>query len=147
VGPENQRRGPRPDCIRHLDDQPPILRNYHFDLVSRHRKLSSDTCRGGWHSRQQAGIDLTTRANRSGGSARFARLSVPDPYRPASLCPGRESALFPKELTVLHVKPIWFPFGVDVSRTQYALAALDLPLFALLLRRLHRLARPAAAAP
>jgi hypothetical protein len=43
--------------------------------------------------------------------------------------------------------PIWFPFGVGVSRTEYALAALDLSLFAVLLRRLHRIARPATAAP
>jgi hypothetical protein len=55
-------------------------------------------------------------------------------------------ALFAQEATFLHIKGIWFPFGVGVSRTEYALAALDLPLFALLLRRLHRCAQPAAVA-
>jgi hypothetical protein len=55
--------------------------------------------------------------------------------------------LFPQELSVLHVKGIWFPFGSGVSRTEYALAALNLPLFALLLRRLHRFARSARGEP
>lgn len=50
--------------------------------------------------------------------------------------------LFPQDISALHVKGIWFPFGVGVSRTEYALAALDVPLFALLLRRLHRVAAP-----
>ncbi|MGO4378186.1 hypothetical protein AB4Z19_07935 [Pseudoduganella sp. RAF19] len=38
-------------------------------------------------------------------------------------------ALFPGELSVLGFPGIWFPFGVGVSRTQYALA-LELPLLA-----------------
>jgi hypothetical protein len=52
------------------------------------------------------------------------------------------AVLFPQDISALHVKGIWFPFGVGVSRTEYALAALNIPLFALLLRRLHRVARP-----
>jgi hypothetical protein len=55
--------------------------------------------------------------------------------------------VFPPELSVLHVKGIWFPFGVGVSRTEIAVVAVNLPLFILLLRRLHRLARPKAGSP
>jgi hypothetical protein len=40
--------------------------------------------------------------------------------------------LFAPELSALHVAGIWFPFGVGVSRTQYAYAAFDLVLCALL---------------
>ncbi|HXB23352.1 MAG TPA: hypothetical protein VNV25_01355 [Gemmatimonadaceae bacterium] len=40
--------------------------------------------------------------------------------------------LFAPELSALHIAGIWFPFGVGVSRTQYAYAAFDLVLFALL---------------
>lgn len=40
--------------------------------------------------------------------------------------------LFAPELSALHITGIWFPFGVGVSRTQYAYAAFDLVLFALL---------------
>jgi len=40
--------------------------------------------------------------------------------------------LFAPELSALHIPGIWFPFGVGVSRTQYAYAAFDLVLFVLL---------------
>jgi len=39
--------------------------------------------------------------------------------------------LFAPELSSLHIPGIWFPFGVGVSRTQFAYAAFDLVLFAL----------------
>lgn len=44
--------------------------------------------------------------------------------------------LFAQELNVLHVPGIWFPFGTGVSRAQFAYAAFDAAMFALLLRRL-----------
>lgn len=44
--------------------------------------------------------------------------------------------LFASELSLLRVPSIWFPYGVGVSRTQFAYAAFDLVLFALLLRRI-----------
>jgi hypothetical protein len=44
-------------------------------------------------------------------------------------------ALFAYELGVLGVPGIWFPFGVGVSRAQFAYAGMDVALFALLLRR------------
>jgi len=49
--------------------------------------------------------------------------------------------LFAQELSYLHVPGIWFPFGTGVSRTEYAYAALDVALFALLLRRQLHFAR------
>ena len=39
--------------------------------------------------------------------------------------------LFAPELSALHIPGIWFPFGVGVSRTQFAYAAFDLALLAL----------------
>ncbi|HEY2445828.1 MAG TPA: hypothetical protein VGI20_08850 [Rhizomicrobium sp.] len=45
--------------------------------------------------------------------------------------------LFAQELSMLHVPGIWFPFGVGVSRTEYAYAAFDVALFVLLLHRLY----------
>jgi hypothetical protein len=56
--------------------------------------------------------------------------------------------LFAQELNAVHVPGIWFPFGTGVSRAQFAYAAFDAAMFALLLRRLalfanlhqHRLA-------
>jgi hypothetical protein len=39
--------------------------------------------------------------------------------------------LFAPELSALHIPGIWFPFGVGVSRTQFAYAAFDLVLLAL----------------
>jgi len=53
--------------------------------------------------------------------------------------------LFADELTMLHLKGIWFPFGVGVSRTEYAYAALIVTLFALILQRFVSLARHAPA--
>lgn len=49
--------------------------------------------------------------------------------------------LFAQELSVLHIPGIWFPYGTGVSRTQFADAAFDFFLFALLLRRLLLYAR------
>lgn len=54
------------------------------------------------------------------------------------------SAIFEQELSAIGIQGIWFPFGVGVSRTQYGLAALTLPMFALLLRGLTRFARSAS---
>jgi hypothetical protein len=53
--------------------------------------------------------------------------------------------LFAPELSTLHVPGIWFPFGTGVSRSEYAYAAFDMALFALLLRRLYGLQPPRAA--
>ncbi|MGH7648649.1 MAG: glycoside hydrolase [Gemmatimonadaceae bacterium] len=44
--------------------------------------------------------------------------------------------LFAPELSALHIPGIWFPFGTGVSRTQFAYAAFDAALFALLWHRL-----------
>ncbi|MGH7690167.1 MAG: hypothetical protein ACREN3_11230 [Gemmatimonadaceae bacterium] len=49
--------------------------------------------------------------------------------------------LYGSELSLVHVPGIWFPFGVGVSRTQYAYVAFDVALFALLLERLYALGR------
>jgi hypothetical protein len=48
--------------------------------------------------------------------------------------------LFASELSRLGVPGIWFPFGVGVSRTEYAYFAFDLVLFIYLLQRLWRFA-------
>jgi hypothetical protein len=48
--------------------------------------------------------------------------------------------LFAEELSALHVKGIWFPWGVGVSRTQYAYAGLIVVLFALILVEVWRAA-------
>ncbi len=48
--------------------------------------------------------------------------------------------LFPQELSKIGAPGIWFPWGVGVSRTQYALAAFDVVLIALLVRELLRFA-------
>jgi hypothetical protein len=45
--------------------------------------------------------------------------------------------LFAQELSLVGVPGIWFPFGVGVSRTEYAYAIFDVVLIALLLRRLY----------
>lgn len=42
------------------------------------------------------------------------------------------TGLFAQELSALHVPGIWFPYGVGVSRTQYAYAAFDVIMLALL---------------
>lgn len=47
--------------------------------------------------------------------------------------------LFVRELTMLHIPGIWFPFGVGVSLNEYAYAAFDVALFVLLLHRLYAL--------
>ena len=44
--------------------------------------------------------------------------------------------LFASELSLIGIPGIWFPFGVGVSRTEYAYAIFDVILVALLLRRL-----------
>ena len=46
-------------------------------------------------------------------------------------------ALFAAELSLIGVPGIWFPFGVGVSRTEYAYAIFYVVLVALLLRRLY----------
>jgi hypothetical protein len=46
-------------------------------------------------------------------------------------------ALFASELSLIGIPGIWFPFGVGVSRTEYAYAIFDIALLALLLRRLY----------
>jgi hypothetical protein len=45
--------------------------------------------------------------------------------------------LFAQELSLIGIPGIWFPFGVGVSRTEYAYAIFDIALVALLLRRLY----------
>ena len=45
--------------------------------------------------------------------------------------------LFASELSLIGIPGIWFPFGVGVSRSQYAYAIFDIALLALLLRRLY----------
>jgi len=45
------------------------------------------------------------------------------------------TGLFAQELLDLHVPGIWFPFGVGVSRTQYAYAAFDVAMLVLLVNR------------
>jgi hypothetical protein len=45
--------------------------------------------------------------------------------------------LFAQELSLIGIPGIWFPFGVGVSRTEYAYAVFDIALIALLLRRLY----------
>jgi hypothetical protein len=56
--------------------------------------------------------------------------------------------LFADELSRLHVPGIWFPFGVGVSRTEYAYAVFDAAMLIALAGRLigRERARPAAAA-
>jgi hypothetical protein len=49
--------------------------------------------------------------------------------------------LFAAELSTMHVKGIWFPFGTGVSRTEYAYAAFDVVFVVLLWRRLRFLAQ------
>jgi len=47
--------------------------------------------------------------------------------------------LFAQELSTVGVPGIWFPYGVGVSRTEYAYAVFDVVLFFVLQRRLSRL--------
>ncbi|MFB9845509.1 glycoside hydrolase [Mucilaginibacter ginsenosidivorans] len=51
-------------------------------------------------------------------------------YLPAVLLIS--TGLFAQELSELHIQGIWFPFGVGVSRTQYAYAAFSAVMFGLL---------------
>jgi hypothetical protein len=51
------------------------------------------------------------------------------------------TGLFATELGNLHVKGIWFPYGVGVSRTEYSYVVLVPILFVLLLGRLRGFAR------
>jgi hypothetical protein len=46
--------------------------------------------------------------------------------------------LFATELSEIGFPGIWFPFGVGVSRTEYAYAAFGVVLFLYLLQRLWR---------
>jgi hypothetical protein len=54
--------------------------------------------------------------------------------------------LYAPELSQLGVPGIWFPFGVGVSRTEYAYAAMVILLAAYLVQRLWRFVPAAAAA-
>jgi hypothetical protein len=49
-------------------------------------------------------------------------------------------------VSTLGIPGIWFPFGVGVSRTQYAYASFAIVAFAVLLRRLAASARAGLAA-
>jgi hypothetical protein len=51
-------------------------------------------------------------------------------------------SLFPGELSLLHIPGIWFPFGVGVSRTEYAIAVFLAYMPALLVHRLLAFAPP-----
>ena len=55
--------------------------------------------------------------------------------------------LFAQELSLVGVPGIWFPFGVGVSRTEYAYAIFDVILTALLLQRLYSFRSIPAALP
>ncbi|AHF17266.1 hypothetical protein NIASO_04890 [Niabella soli DSM 19437] len=48
------------------------------------------------------------------------------------------TGLFAPELSALHIQGIWFPFGVGVSRSQYAYMAFDVILFIILIRHYKR---------
>lgn len=54
---------------------------------------------------------------------------------PAVSCLG--IGLFAQEVSMLGAPGIWFPFGVGVSRTQYAYAVFDVALFVLLVHRVR----------
>ncbi|HEY4326056.1 MAG TPA: hypothetical protein VGN20_18850 [Mucilaginibacter sp.] len=43
------------------------------------------------------------------------------------------TGLFAQEISALHIQGIWFPYGVGVSRTQYAYAAFSIVMFILLI--------------
>jgi len=51
------------------------------------------------------------------------------------------TGLFASELSAINVPGIWFPFGIGVSRTQYAYAALIAVLYLLLEQRMIRVTR------
>jgi len=48
------------------------------------------------------------------------------------------TGLFAQELSELHITGIWFPYGVGVSRTQYAYAAFSVIMFILLIYQAQR---------
>jgi hypothetical protein len=48
------------------------------------------------------------------------------------------TGLFAQELSELHIPGIWFPYGVGVSRTQYAYAAFSAVMFILLIYQKQR---------
>lgn len=48
------------------------------------------------------------------------------------------TGLFAQELSALHIQGIWFPFGVGVSRSQYAYLAFDSIMFLILIRHYRR---------
>ena len=50
-------------------------------------------------------------------------------------------SLFGRELSQLGVLGIWFPWGVGVSRSEYANAAFAVMLFIYLIQRLWRFSR------
>jgi hypothetical protein len=62
---------------------------------------------------------------------------------PAVLAIG--AVLFTSELVAVHVRGIWFPWGVGVSLSEYASVVFDALLFTLLVRRLWDHARHAPA--
>ena len=64
------------------------------------------------------------------------RKHPPDRWLTVSAVVLISAGLFASELSFLRVPGIWFPYGVGVSRTQFAYAAFDVVLFALLLRRM-----------
>jgi hypothetical protein len=51
------------------------------------------------------------------------------------------TGLFARELSYVHVRGIWFPFGTGVSRTQFAYAVFDVLLAGLFMRRLWEYAQ------
>jgi hypothetical protein len=56
-------------------------------------------------------------------------------------------AMFAQELSDVGVPGIWFPFGIGVSRTQFAYVPLMVALFVMLLRRYLHFAQNSAKAP
>jgi len=50
--------------------------------------------------------------------------------------------LFANELTLVGMKAVWFPFGMGVSRTQFAYATLIMVLFLMIVEQFVRLASP-----
>jgi hypothetical protein len=55
--------------------------------------------------------------------------------------------LFANELTLVGMKAVWFPFGMGVSRTEFAYATLILVLFLMIVEQFVRLASPAKPEP
>jgi len=55
--------------------------------------------------------------------------------------------LFANELTMIGMKAVWFPFGMGVSRTQFAYGALILVLFLMIVEQFVNLASPPKSDP